>query len=109
MRGMRRPLRHVASVITLGFGLVATVAMQPQAATIRALGDDGSARSFIAQRNVGVSLRRAMAIALGRYPGRVVRAQTMSRGDRIVHEIRILDDEGRVRTVQIDAKTGQFL
>jgi uncharacterized membrane protein YkoI len=50
-----------------------------------------------------------MAIALGRYPGRVVRAQTMSRGDRIVHEIRILDDEGRVRTVQIDAKTGQFL
>jgi uncharacterized membrane protein YkoI len=30
-------------------------------------------------------------------------------GDRVVHEIRILGDDGRVRTVRIDAQTGAFL
>jgi len=50
-----------------------------------------------------------MAIVLSRYPGRVVRAQTTSRGDRIVYEIRVISDRGHVRTVQVDAKTGQFL
>jgi uncharacterized membrane protein YkoI len=39
----------------------------------------------------------------------VVRAETVRRGDRLVHEIRILDAEGRVRNVSIDAETGSFL
>jgi uncharacterized membrane protein YkoI len=30
-------------------------------------------------------------------------------GDRLIHEIRILGDDGRVRTVLIDAQTGAFL
>lgn len=48
-------------------------------------------------------------MAQGRYPGRVVRAETVQMGDRLVHEIRILGDDGRVRTVRIDAQTGSFL
>jgi uncharacterized membrane protein YkoI len=30
-------------------------------------------------------------------------------GDRAVHEIRILGNDGRVRTVRIDAQTGSFM
>jgi uncharacterized membrane protein YkoI len=56
-----------------------------------------------------MSLRQAIAIALSRYPGRVVRADTTLRVDRIIYEIRILGDDGRVRTVRVDARTGQFL
>lgn len=56
-----------------------------------------------------ISLQQATAMAMSRYQGRVVRAETVSRGDRTVHEIRILGEDSRVRTVRIDAETGQFL
>jgi uncharacterized membrane protein YkoI len=62
-----------------------------------------------AQRGGGVSLQQATAMAQMRYPGTVVRAETVQSGDRVVHEIRILGDDGRVRTVRIDAQTGAFL
>jgi hypothetical protein len=63
---------------------------------------------FPTQRG-GVSLAQATDMAQKRFPGRVVRAETVRRADRLVHEIRILDAEGRVRNVSIDAETGSFL
>jgi uncharacterized membrane protein YkoI len=63
---------------------------------------------FPSQRG-GVSLAQATSMAQGRYQGRVVKAETVQMGDRLVHEIRILGDDGRVRTVRIDAQTGSFL
>jgi hypothetical protein len=64
---------------------------------------------FPTQRAGGVSLAQATAMAQNRFPGRVVRAETVRMGDRVVHEIRILDAEGVVRNVRIDAQTGSFL
>jgi uncharacterized membrane protein YkoI len=64
---------------------------------------------FPAQREGGISLAQATAIAQSRYQGRVVRAETVQLGNRLVHEIRILGEDGRVRTVRIDAQTGSFL
>jgi uncharacterized membrane protein YkoI len=71
---------------------------------------DGEApvSSFAAQRG-GISLGQATAMARSRYPGRVVRAEPVMIGDRVVYEIRILGDDGRVRTVRIDAQTGSFM
>jgi hypothetical protein len=71
---------------------------------------DGEApvKAFAAQRG-GISLSQATAMAQGRYQGRVVRAETVMIGDRIVHEIRILGNDGRVRTVRVDAQTGSFM
>jgi uncharacterized membrane protein YkoI len=57
----------------------------------------------------GISLAQAQAMAQSRYQGRVVRAVTLMQGDRVIHEIRILGDDGRVRTVLIDGQTGAFL
>ena len=62
---------------------------------------------FAAQGSV--SLAQATAMAVQRYPGRVVRAETADRGGRREHRIRILGADGRVRTVRIDANTGRFL
>jgi hypothetical protein len=62
-----------------------------------------------AQRGGGISLAQATSMAQGRYQGRVVRAEAVQMGDRVVYEIRILGDDGRVRTVRIDAQTGSFL
>lgn len=63
--------------------------------------------AYAAQR--GISLAQAIAMAQGRYQGRVVKAETVSYGDRVVHEIRIFGKDGRVRTVRIDAQSGAFL
>ncbi len=62
------------------------------------------------QRGGGVSLAEATSMAQSAFPGRVVSARTVQMGDRIVHEIRILGEDGRtVRTFRIDAQTGAFL
>jgi hypothetical protein len=58
----------------------------------------------------GVSLAQATAMAQSQFQGRVVRAETVRVGDRLVHEIRILGEDGRtVRSFRIDAQTGAFL
>jgi hypothetical protein len=62
------------------------------------------------QRGGGVSLQQATSMAQGAFQGRVVSARTVQMGDRMVHEIRILGEDGRtVRTFRIDAQTGAFL
>jgi uncharacterized membrane protein YkoI len=65
---------------------------------------------FPSQRGGGVSLAQATAMAQSAFQGRVVSARTVQMGDRMVHEIRILGEDGRtVRTFRIDAQTGAFL
>lgn len=64
--------------------------------------------AMVAQRGP-VSLSQAIAMAQRRFHGRVSRAETVMRGGRTVHEIRILGEDGRVRMVRIDAETGAFL
>ena len=53
-----------------------------------------------------VSLQDAVSIATSRVPGRVVRAETVDRNGRRVHEVLIRNDEGVVRTVRVDAESG---
>jgi uncharacterized membrane protein YkoI len=65
-------------------------------------------QAFIAQRG-GLSLAQATAIAQSRYQGKIVRAETVQEGGRVIHVIRILGDDGRVRTVRIDAATGAVM
>lgn len=62
----------------------------------------------VAQRHA-VSLAQATRLALHMYPGKVVRAETVSRGGRTEHLIRIFGDDGRVRDVRVDAMTGRIL
>lgn len=64
---------------------------------------------YVPTQRGGVSLAQAQQMAQARYHGKVVRANTYTQGDRQIHEIRILGDDGRVRTVLIDAQTGAFL
>ncbi len=53
-----------------------------------------------------LTLAEAIQLAQSRYPGRVVRAQTIEQGNGAVHEIRIIGNDGRVHTVMVDARTG---
>ena len=65
-------------------------------------------RAFMSQlpQRRSLSLAEAISIAQTRYPGRVVRAQTIEQGNGAVHEVRIIGNDGRVHTVTVDARTG---
>lgn len=94
-------LRVVAyGAALLGLGVAAL-----GAAPVRAQPTDPAVRFQTVQQR-GLSLRQAIALAQQRYEGRVVRAETKERNGRRVHEIRILGDDGRVRTLHFDAEGG---
>ena len=54
----------------------------------------------------GISLDRAVQMAQSRYQAKAVRAHTVDRGGRRVHEIRLLNTDGKVWTVEVDVETG---
>jgi uncharacterized membrane protein YkoI len=108
-------LRAGAAVAALSLGVAALPALAQQPYPNLRSGDTGAGfapdeppAAFIAQRG-SLSLSQATAIAQSRFQGRVVRAETVQQGNRIVYEIRILGNDGRVRTVRIDAETGAVM
>jgi uncharacterized membrane protein YkoI len=66
----------------------------------------GTATHAAADRRT--SLEEAVSEARGRYPGRVLSAETDRRGDRESHRIRILTRDGRVKRLNMDAESGRF-
>jgi uncharacterized membrane protein YkoI len=105
--GRRRRRSALAIVLATLLGIAGSAVAQPRALLLPSDGDAPSVL-FAAQRG-GISLAQATAMAQSRYQGRVVSAKTIMAGDRVIHEVRILGDDGRVRTVRIDAQTGSFL
>jgi uncharacterized membrane protein YkoI len=55
-----------------------------------------------------ISLDEAVQMAQSRYRAKAVRAETVNNGGRRVHQIRLLSAEGTVRTVRVDAETGEM-
>jgi len=53
------------------------------------------------------SLDAAIALVREKSDGKVLRAETKQSGDRRIHEIRILTEDGHVRTYSVDARTGK--
>jgi len=58
--------------------------------------------------NENVSLDQAVRMVRERTGGRVLRAETRRQNGRSVHRIRVLSDDGRVRTYAVDAETGRI-
>jgi uncharacterized membrane protein YkoI len=85
-----------------------TAHAQPSVETGAAFAPEEPPTAFVAQRT-SLSLAQATAMAQSRFRGRVVRAETVQQGGRVIHEIRILGDDGRVRTVRVDAETGAVM
>lgn len=62
----------------------------------------------IAQAEERISLAEATRMVQQRFGGQVLRAETRRDDGRVVHRIRVLTEDGRVRTVQVDAATGRM-
>lgn len=52
----------------------------------------------------GVTLEQAVEQVRRKYKGRIVSAVTKVNGNREVHEIKVLTDDGKVKTVSIQGK-----
>lgn len=108
----RRPLRAIACAAAVALGLVTggPALARPKApyADAPAFIAEESLDRVVQQLGGGLSLQQAIQIATSRYQGRVVRADTVMRGGRVVYEIRILGDDNLVRTVRIDAQSGEL-
>ena len=55
------------------------------------------------------TLEEAIEIALKRYGGQATRSETVERDGQLVHEVRVLGEDGSVRTVRIDPGTGAII
>jgi uncharacterized iron-regulated membrane protein len=65
----------------------------------------GGASRFDGQ---GLSLDEAVQRAQRRYKARAVKAAVAGDGERRVYVIRLMNDQGRVWTVHVDAQTGKM-
>lgn len=108
--GGRARIAKLAAALAAASALALPALARPRSAAFMLAQAEPLAQLFPAQRGGGgISLAQATSMAQSRYQGRVVRAESMQMGDRVVHEIRILGDDGRVRTVRVDAQTGAFM
>jgi hypothetical protein len=53
-----------------------------------------------------LTMDQAVKLAERRYRARVVRAETLTQGDRTIYVLRMLDAAGRVFSVRVDAVSG---
>jgi outer membrane lipoprotein SlyB len=55
----------------------------------------------------GVTMDQAVKMAVKRFHGRVIKAETQKDGGKSIYVLKLLDDKtGHVRTVHVDAATG---
>jgi len=64
-------------------------------------------RLRVAQASNGISLAQATRMVRDQTGGQVLRAETKRDKGRTVHRIRVLTEDGRVRTWHVDAETGR--
>ena len=70
--------------------------------------DHDAARAALAQGAI-LPLPRILAIAGQRVPGDVLKVELEDDDGRLIYDLKILARNGRVREVEIDAKTGAIL
>ncbi|MEX2150659.1 MAG: PepSY domain-containing protein [Steroidobacteraceae bacterium] len=110
-----RPLLEIAACLAVSLGVLAP---DIASAAGRDRDDDrddnrgrdrGRERDDDDRRPSGrvMSLDEAMAQAEKRYRARAVHGEEKRKGDRIVYRIRLLDQDGRVFEVSIDAGSGR--
>ena len=60
----------------------------------------------VALTRAGMSLDDAVQMVQARFNARVVRAETRNEDGRRVHHLRLMNAEGKVWTVRVDAESG---
>lgn len=103
-------VRRGVSRLALGLVLVLMAALSP--ASAGAAGGAGTSLiepyAAAAAYDEAIGLEEAVRRVRERTGGRVLRAETRRENGRVVHRIRVLSPDGRVRTWSVDAETGRM-
>jgi len=100
-RHRSRPFRAAVAAFFLATLLSVT-------AGVPAVADAADGRVRVAQGQERISLSEAIRLVEQRSGGKVLRAETRRGKDRTVHRIRVITDDGRVRTWEVDAESGRI-
>lgn len=94
-------MRHMHLIILLGLGLLPGMSV--------AAGGHSGTTDVVAGlqlvQNDGPSLSEAVEQVRRQYQGRIVSAETQLRGNREVHVIKVLTEDGKVKTVRISGRS----
>ena len=90
--------------VVLGAGATASSAL----ADDQKKSDHEAARAALARGEI-LPLPRILTIATGRVPGDVLEVELEDEHGKLIYDLKILARNGRVREVEIDAKTGAVL
>jgi uncharacterized membrane protein YkoI len=100
VRRQGRRLAGLAAAFVASFALLAAAPLPAEPGP--------SSHLRVAQASEKVSLAQATRMVQERTGGQVLRAETKRDKGRAVHRIRVLTEDGRVRTVHVDAETGRM-
>ncbi|MGH8194498.1 MAG: PepSY domain-containing protein [Woeseiaceae bacterium] len=92
-------MRHLSKTLLLAASLCAA----PMALAGRFDADDQ--RRFVVAQQDGPSLSEAVEMVRRQYNGRIVSAETQVNGNREIHVIKVLTEDGKVKTVRIPGRT----
>jgi uncharacterized membrane protein YkoI len=70
-----------------------------------AIADSRDHRQLIIAQNDGPTLSEAVEMVRRQYNGRIVSAETKISGNREVHHIKVLTEDGKVKTVRIQGRS----
>jgi uncharacterized membrane protein YkoI len=70
-----------------------------------AVEDSTNERIIVAAQSNGPTLSQAVEMVKRQYKGRIVSAETKTSGNREVHHIKVLTEDGKVKTVQIAGRS----
>ena len=105
---MRKPFRSVAAGLLLALVALTT----PQSVTAgnkdKAQSEHDAGRDALRRGEV-LPLAKVLAIAVQRVPGDVIKVELEQEKRVLIYEIKVLAQNGRVREVEIDARTGVVL
>ncbi len=70
-----------------------------------AMSDSKNERILMIAQSTGPTLSQAVEMVKRQYKGRIVSAETRINGNREVHHIKVLTEDGKVKTVKIQGRT----
>ncbi len=73
-------------------------------ASVSVAREDSSAANLVIAQSGGKTLNEAVEQVRRQYPGRIVSAETRIQGDREVHHIKVLTEDGKVKTVKVNGR-----
>jgi uncharacterized membrane protein YkoI len=71
--------------------------------------DDHVRARALSQRGEILSLERIAALAKARHPGKLIDIELERKRGLWIYEVELLDDQGRVWEMKLDARTGELL